>query len=278
MNRPFSTGCCVRKQSILVLLGSVTLAGPVMAQDAGAARLAPVIDRSVPSAAVQANNLEQRLAQLENKLGNQGLVDLMQRLETLQNEVQALRGQVEDMGNSMQSMTQRQRDLFLDIDNRLRKLETGVGAAAAAPVGPAATTPAVADSALTGMDERQLYQTAFNTMKDGRYEQAITEFQTLLSRFPNGEYAGNAQYWIGEANYVLRQYRVAEQEFRKVLDKYPGSVKVPDAMLKLGFTYYELGEYATARQMLEGVTSRHAGSAAARLAEARLQKMSTEGR
>jgi tol-pal system protein YbgF len=115
-------------------------------------------------------------------------------------------------------------------------------------------------------------------LKDGQYEQAITEFQSFLSQYPSGDFSDNARYWLGEANYATRRYNIAVQEFRKLLEQSPGSSKSADAMLKLGYAYYELGEWDSARKTLTDVTNRHANSTAARLAESRLQKMRLEGR
>jgi len=290
--------------SIAVVVGVVSGAS---AQEAP--RLAPVYDRSgvVDSGSSAASSeLEKRVARLEKLMENQALVDMLMRLDSLQTDTQDLRGQLEDITHELENLKQRQRDLYLDMDRRLRQAELAIaraataapdspqgapagstGMAAAAPVaGASVAVAAVADAATSAMPtepvdpaaEREAYQKAFEELKQGRYEQAITAFAEFLNRYPKGEYAGNAQYWLGEANYVTRHFRVAEQEFKKVLEQYPDSPKVADAMLKLGYTYYELGEWDAARQMLTDVVSKKPNSSVARLAENRLQKMRMEGR
>lgn len=88
--------------------------------------------------------------------------------------------------------------------------------------------------------------------------------------------ADNAQYWIAEGNYVLRNYKLALEEFTKVLSA-PQSTKVPDALLKVGYVQYELGAYDKARKTLADVQERYPGTTVAKLAATRLEKMKKEG-
>lgn len=215
--------------------------------------------------------LEDRLAKLERMAENQPLLEIMKRLDSLQAEVQRLRGEMDVQLHEMQGIKDRQRDLYVDIDRRLKQLEAG-GIAASPPA--ASTAPA---EALTEGAERQAYEQAFNVLKDGRYEQAIQEFTQFLANYPNGQYAANAQYWLSEAHYVSRHFQVAVNEFRKLIEQYPTSPKLADAILKLGFAYYELSDWTQARNLLTAVVARFPNSTAARLASNRLDKMTSEG-
>ncbi len=121
-------------------------------------------------------------------------------------------------------------------------------------------------------------QQAINLLKDGRYEEAIAAFQKFLVRYPKGQFADNAQYWLAEANYVLRHFPTAIEEFNKVLVNYPDSQKIADAMLKIGYCYYELKKWQQARKILEELVKRFPDSTAAQLAKNRLHRMKLEGR
>lgn len=269
----------------------------------GPAQSSPARQQGVPPKAAQ--SLEDRVKKLERLLDNEALVDMLMRLETLQNESQNLRGEIETFSHELEGIRQRQRDLYLDIDRRLREIEVSLsqlkrsappasssaaaaGTAMAAPsvAAPGSATPGFGDTttgpaAAAPADpaaERDAYQQAFNLLKEGQYDKAITAFGTFLARYPQGDYTDNAQYWLGEANYVTRRFQVAEQEFLKVLNQHPDSSKVSDAMLKLGYTYYELGNWGAARKTLENVKERFPGTTVGRLAENRLQKMRLEGR
>ena len=257
-------------------------------------------------------SLEARVSKLERVLDGQALADLLTRIQRLQQDVQKLRGDLEVQGNDINGIKQRQRDLYLDIDRRLQQLEAAAASAAKAgpqqqstagvPVptpgvaaAPGATVPSpgvnptmpATASAPPAMgaappppnpgQEQAAYDKAFNLLKNGHYDDAIAGFKGVLSNFPGGQLADNAQYWIGEADFAERRFQEAGNEFGKVINNYPQSPKVPDAMLKLGFSYYELGDWSKARTTLEQLKGRYPQSTAAQLADRRLQKMKAEG-
>ena len=161
---------------------------------------------------------------------------------------------------------------------------TGVTTTAPRPLQPITGTPTAgivapiqpvpADPA----QEQADYKTAFDLLKSGRYDEAMTAYNSFLLRYPNGRYAANARYWLGEANYVTRRFTQALSEFQKVIGSHPDSQKAPDAMLKIGYIHYELQQPDQARQILTGLKQQHPGTTAARLAENRLQKMKLENR
>jgi len=119
-------------------------------------------------------------------------------------------------------------------------------------------------------DEKQQYQQAYEALRNGHTAQAIAEFNTLLGKNPKGEYANNAQYWLGEAYRVNQDMDSARKAFNSVIENYPGSSKVPDALLKLGTIEAEQKNTAKAREYLTRVTVDFPGSTAARLAAKKL--------
>jgi len=210
------------------------------------------------------------------------LLDLLQQLEALQAEVRQLRNTTEVQGHELEQLKNRQRSLYDDLDKRLRETERRGSAPPVAVTGGAAAesvpaTPTAADGPRTvTATQQQEYDAAFGLMKQGLYEKAIKAFRTFLVRHPDSGLADNAQYWIAEGNYVLRNYKLALEEFTKVLG-YNKSVKTPDAMLKIGYVHYELGAYDKARKALTEVQQRYPGTPVARLAGTRLEKMKKEG-
>ncbi len=237
------------------------------------------------SAHAESSDLEARV----NRIESQTLVDFLTRLDRMQSDLQQLRGQIEEQTHTMDGMQQRQKDMYLELDARLRKLEQGGAATPPAADGGdnAATPPAVSDNGSTpppvaaagnGADTAQAaYQQAFDLLKNGKYPQAIRSFHDFLGRYPDNALADNAQYWTAEASYVTRDYPAALTDFRKVIDRYPSSSKVPDAMLKIGFIYYQQNNWGKARDALNQVKIRYPASSAARLADERLRKMKQEG-
>lgn len=218
----------------------------------------------------------------------QSLVELYTQLEALQIEVRQLRGQLEVQTHELERLKSRQQDALVDFDRRLRELERRAQAPAAPsepgslttpPVGGPIGTPAPPARAATPTpQEQQAYDAAFQLLKQGLYEQAGKGFSEFIARYPKSALADNAQYWVGEAAYVRRDFRAALEEFNRVIANYPDSPKVPDALLKIGYTHHELGAYDKARETLNQVIARFPNTSVARSAEQRLAKLPKEGR
>ncbi len=282
------------------LAGLCLLAGSALAQTDNPA--APVVDASspAPGGAAPAGTPATAAAATPPTAPamssqNQALMEVLTRLQDIQEEVREMRGEMEVQSHAIDSLRQRQRDLYLDVDRRLRRVETG--GQVAQPVAPsqqtAPSTPpgtpgtpgtqpgtpaAPPAAAIDPAQEQAAYQLAFNLLKEGRYQRSIGQFQEFLKRYPSGSYADNAQYWLGEANYVTRNFAQSIEEFRRVLNGFPDSPKTPDALLKIGYAHYELQQWADARAALTEIGQRFPQSTASRLAEKRLQRMKREGR
>jgi tol-pal system protein YbgF len=230
--------------------------------------------------------IDNRLGRVERVVDNQSLMNLMGQLDDLKKENAALRNDVETLRNAADQAGERQRQLYLDIDQRLQAMEQRAGmAASAAPAGTASAGPAAAAgaagvaagaTAMAGGD-RAAYQAAFDLLKQGRYEQATTAFRQFLGAYPSSDVVDNAQYWLAESIYVTQKYKEALPEFETVISKYPQSRKIPDALLKVGYCNYELKRYEAARKALSTVVQGYKETTAARLAGQRLQQMASEG-
>lgn len=137
-----------------------------------------------------------------------------------------------------------------------------------------------AEATVTGVqsgDEKPAYDRAFQHLKELRYAEAAEGFAAFLDRYPDSEYADNAQYWLGESYYVTRNYDLALDAFNQLLERYSGSPKVADAMLKIGYTHYELENWDQARDALRQVQADYPNTTLARLAENRLRALRLEG-
>jgi tol-pal system protein YbgF len=238
---------------------------------------------------------------------SQVMANLVLQVQELQDEVRSLRGMLEEQARELDNLKSRQRDQYLDLDQRLSEVanaqpvsSSGAGALAAstaAQAAPAVDVPEVRDpiesqSQVTAIgepdtqtqavaaspeDEKAAYDQAFQALKELRYADAAEEFQSFLDRYPGSEYADNAQYWLGESYYVTRNYDIALTAFQDLLDKYPESPKAPDALLKIGYTHYELEQWDSARAALTQVQENYPDTTLSRLAENRLRSMRMEG-
>jgi tol-pal system protein YbgF len=218
---------------------------------------------------IRLNDLDQRVQRMERVLTNNSLLELAQRIDRLQADVRTLRGEVELLQNQTEGGKAQSRSLYGDLEKRIAALETlgGVGSPGAAPAAGSALPGAAAGG------EQAMYDAAFDALKGADYPKAIGSFRAFLTAYPTSPLASNAQYWLGEAFYVTREYDAAIQAFRKVATNWPDSRKAPDALVKVGFTQAAQGKNSEARATLEDVTRRFPGSEAAQLASDRLKRL-----
>jgi tol-pal system protein YbgF len=218
---------------------------------------------------IRLNDLDGRISKVERVVSNQSLLQMAQQVDTLQAEVRDLRGQVDQLQNTNRELQKQQHDLYGDLDKRVGALEHG-GGGAAGGAGSGADNGQGSSST-----ERSVYGQAFDALKAGSYSVAITGFQDFLNQYPTSQLAPNAQYWLGEAHYVNRDFAAAESAFQAVLDKWPSSGKAADAMLDLGNTQLAQGKTAKGRATLQRVVSQYAGTDAANRAQTRLKQVSS---
>lgn len=212
----------------------------------------------------------------------QTLYETLGRLEQLQAEVQQLRGIVEEQDFTIIELKKRIKNIYLDIDQRLQKIE-GTGNATldlSSEVKqlevPDYEKPSQAALAAVvqqpNKNEKQDYQTAHETLVNGHTSQAIKLFNTYLNNFPKGQYSANAQYWLGEAYSIRQDFIAARKAFKKVIALYPESSKVADTMLKLGVLEAKAKNPVKAREWLTSVTMKYPGTTAAHLATKKLNQ------
>ena len=227
-----------------------------------------------------------RLDSIERKLDSRGLMEMSNRIEQMQRDIQQLRGDLEVQAHTLEDIQRRSREQYLDIDRRLQQIETGQ--TGAPPVLSTTDTPVVPPVPVTsqrpplvpapaGAGERADYDTALAILREGRYAEATQAFNAFLANYPSSEYADNASYWLGETYYVNRDFKGALAAFNGLVDNYPNSPKASDSLLKMGYIYYEQKDWVASRQALELVVSDYPGTTATRLAHDRLLRMTKEG-
>ncbi|MEO6078719.1 MAG: tol-pal system protein YbgF [Steroidobacteraceae bacterium] len=216
------------------------------------------------------DDLDSRVGRIDRIVSNQSLIQMAQRLDTLQDEIRSLRGRIEELQNENVKLRKEQRDLYADLDKRLS--ETATAASAAATAAAAAATRASAPTPAAA-DEQTQYSHALEELKARNYASAVEILRGLAVTFPNGALADNTQYWLGEAYYVTQEYDQAAAAFQVVISNWPNSRKVPDALLKLGYTQEQQNKLPAARLTLQQVIARYPDSDAAKVASERLAKL-----
>ena len=242
--------------------------------------------------------LDARIGELEAQARNRSIIDLFNQVETLKTEFAKLRGQIELLQNEMENTQKRQRDLYVDLDGRLRKMEAqqaeqaaraaSVAAAAAATPPPAASMPpgVVGQTGAAGtmppgavvappvaMDpvaEQRAYDQGLEHFRAGRFAEAVTTFQLFTRNFPRSTLTPSAQYWIGNSLYATRDFRGAITTQRQLIAQYPDSAKASDALLNIASAQSELGDLQAARATLQEVASKYPATEAGAKAKQRL--------
>ncbi|WP_095145257.1 MULTISPECIES: tol-pal system protein YbgF [unclassified Pseudomonas] len=210
--------------------------------------------------------------------------ELFNQLQQMQEQIARQQGVIEVLQNDVARMKQESLERYQDLD---RRIGTG-GASAAAPenspaggdaagaaAGAGAATQAPAASSEPGdpAKEKLYYDAAFDLIKAKDFDKASLAFTAFLRKYPNSQYSGNAQYWLGEVNLAKGDLQGAGQAFAKVSQLYPKHAKVPDSLYKLADVERRLGHTDKVKGILQQVVSQYPGTSAAQLAQRDLQRM-----
>jgi tol-pal system protein YbgF len=214
--------------------------------------------------------------------------ELFNQLQSMQQQIERQQGAIEVLQNDVARMKQENLERYQDLD---RRIGTGVApaatpenssgggelnapAAAAAGAGAAAAqAPAAGSEPADPAKEKLYYDAAFDLIKAKDFDKASQAFAAFLRKYPNSQYAGNAQYWLGEVNLAKGDLQGAGQAFAKVSQLYPKHAKVPDSLYKLADVERRLGHTDRVKGILQQVVSQYPGTSAAQLAQRDLQKM-----
>src|SRR3990172_6696362 len=251
-----------RLQRLLAVLFLVLAAGGARAglfdDDEARKQIADLKADVAANQAATQKALEERIARLDSALRDRA-VDLAQLIDGLRQDMTKLRGQIEVLINQSETIERRQKDLYVDLDTRLRRLEQSFQEKVASPEREA-------------QKEKEAYEAALNQFKVGNYQACVAAFQTFVVNYPNSQLVPAAQYWIGNAYYATRDYKVAIATQQKVVASWPDNPKAPDAMLNIASAQAELGDQKSARETLRVLMQKYPTSPAAQEAKQRLQK------
>jgi len=237
-----------------------------------------------PISSVGSGSVEDRVTQLEriSNAHSQLLTQLQQQLSDNQNDIDSLRGQIQESQYQLNQVVERQKQLLLQIDS----LSNGGAAApsgdtsaqsnAGATTGdnatnaPAASTGAPVQSGDANTD----YNAAIALVQDkSRQDEAIAAFQSFVKKYPDSTYQPNANYWLGQLNYNKGKKDDAAYYFASVVKNYPKSPKASDAMYKVGLIMQDKGDSAKAKAVYQQVVSKYPNTDGAKQAQKRLSAM-----
>jgi len=227
--------------------------------------------------------LDARVSSQEQTQRSQGM-DTLAQIEAVKGELAKLRGQLEEQAHAIETTQKRQRDLYVDLDSRLRLLEQravpqapaaeeevkpGKGKKQAGKAAPVAALP-VATAAEDPVAEGKAYEAAFNLFKMGNYQGALTAFRQFIQTYPQSPLVPSSQYWIGNSHFNLKDFKSAIASQQTLISQYPKSPKVPDAMLNIATCEQNMGDSEAAKKSLEELVAKYPLSDAGEKAKKRL--------
>lgn len=223
--------------------------------------------------------LEARIVKLEQALVRseedsrariRALLDLQMQLEAQAAEVRKLRGENEEKQHGLLEIEQRQKALYLDLDTRLKRLEST--AAGARPVLPAAAAGAEGrrDVPENPVGENKAFEVAYSLYRAEDYQRAALAFRDFLRQFPQSVHEANVYYWIGNAYFLSDAFADAIESYQVLAEKYPDHPRVPEALLNIAESQVRLKNKAAAKTTLKQIISQFPGSDAADKAKKRL--------
>jgi tol-pal system protein YbgF len=259
--------------------------------------LPPAADPSAPASGVSVSTAnmspEQRVRRLEQQLSNLQNSQSAKQVEALQAEVQNLRGQVEVLNHQLTKVQTQQKSLTSEagakaepapsvLDNSdtptpvAKKVAAKKAAVSGEPVVAKSAEAAIADQPNVA-EEQKIYQTAYDLIKAKKYNEAVTALQDMLKKYPTGQFASNAHYWLGELYGLMGKNDNALSEFTTVIAKFPGSPRVSDAELKVGLILAAQSKWADAKKAFKKVINTYPGTASSRLASEQLKMIKQAG-
>ena len=208
--------------------------------------------------------MQAQISRLEN--GQKASLALSDQIASLQERQSVLSGRLETLENRIAQQEKNSRDLYTDLDSRLRKLDGRVAkaetAAQNAPAGEPGSDPAAQGQAAAASNEKGFYDRGLSSFQSGQYADSVKAFSSLISGYPQSTYLPEAMYWQGNAYFALQKTR-----------QYPNSTRTPDALLSLASAQTALGNIRAANSTLTSLQKRFPKTEQAKLAAQRQKEL-----
>ncbi len=219
--------------------------------------------------------IEQRLAALEAVIKGQGFADMLNQIDRLNQELTNVRGQLEVATHNIETTQQRQKDLYTDVDSRVRRLEGGAPAASATDYSGGASSAGTSSgsspaSSNDNAAELKDFDAAQALSRNGKHKEAFQAFDKFLQAYPSSSKAAEAQYGLGYSQFSLKNYKAAIVTQQKLLRQFPDSAKAPEASFAIANAQIQLADVDAAKATLRELLAKYPGSEVAPNAKKRL--------
>jgi tol-pal system protein YbgF len=229
-----------------------------LASEAAALRMDGAIQKSDANTQRQTDEIK------ELKEGNatlrRSLLELQNQIEAQRAELANMRGQGEQLARDVADMQRRQKDLVQGVDERMRRFEP--------------LKVSVDGREFTAEPaEKRDYEAAFAIFRKPDFMAAQAAFGEFLRRYPQSGYNPSALFWMGNAQYALRDYPSAVNNFRGMISTAPDHPKASEAALSIANCQIEMKDTIAARKTLTDLITVYPRSEAALAAQDRLARL-----
>jgi tol-pal system protein YbgF len=217
------------------------------------------IEQSNEQARARQNEQMKTLTEQVDQL-KRGMLDLNNQLEQMRNDSARLRGQNEELTRAVADLQRKQKDIQSGVDDRMRRFEPQ-------------------KISLDGKefsvepDEKRQYDEAMDALRKSDYAGTASALSAFRKRWPASGYEESALFWLGNAQYGLRQYKEAITSFRALVSGSPQHPKAPEALLAIANCQAELKDTKTARRTIDELMKAYPGSEAAQAGKERLASL-----
>lgn len=261
-----SVGCAFADEAPVIDVGSSASVAPAQSM-IPVQPMVPLAQQSTPVS----TDINGRVARLEQQVNYLQQMKLPQKLTQLQQAIADLRGLIDVQGQQLKQLENQQRNLYSDLNQRLSSLSNKSG-----DMSVKATDVAVVDSSAANTasaEETKSYHSAFALITGKKYTEAISALNDYLRKYPSGQFAPNAHYWLGELYIIAGDNDNAIEQFNLVVNNYGDSCKAADALLKLAEIAFNGTRFDQAKEYWQTIIKKYPNCSAARVATVQLQKL-----
>lgn len=212
----------------------------------------------------QIKEQEARVQKLQDTIQQQtrSMLDLQSQIDAMNAEIRKLRGQNEETAHGLQDAEKRQKDFYVDLDTRVRHFESEEQAAKTAAASAAIATVPVAETSGPVSDDHA-FAAAYGLFQAGKHADAVKSFQDFLRKYPDSIHVPNANYYLGNAQFAVKNYRGALDTYQGLLKAYPDTPIAADVLFKIVESLHALKHDVAARKTLKILIAKYPSSKAA---------------
>jgi len=219
------------------------------------------------------------ISQLSFSQNNESLELLLEKINTLKNEIELLTSSLEANTLSLSRLEEANQIRYVDLDKRIHLLETKLLFEEELPeeeinqsINPLS---GLVDEEIDS-GEFELWSNSMKLLDNSRYSEAAENLRLLILSYPEGSYVGDAYFWLGEIYLVQEMFEDSLEILESFIAKFDDHPRVPDALYKLALTLLSLEKKEEALLYFQDVISNYPNSGASLLAEQDLIKLSPQ--